>query len=698
MGRHAQPGLLARRRGWTTPGVPALCLALVAALASASVGIARLDARVATLAPEELATSFVLVASDATVVHVDRPEHRRPVALADLSHSTLGAFVAAEDQRFWQHRGVDPLAIARAAWENLTELAVLQGGSTITQQVVKNLLVGRDRTLARKVHEAALAWRLEQAWSKDEILELYLNYVYLGGGNHGIEAAALDLFGVGAADLDPAQAATLAAQVARPSRTWPRRAPEAARDRRDGVLAAMEASGALGPGEAKRWQDEDLGLVDRSSSVAPAFVTEAQRQLSAALGADRYRHGLRAELTLDRTLQAHAETALVRALADLETRLGTLVPVAELDPDQWRPFLKNAPELRKGADGLPNYPQPGDCFLAVWQERTGFLTADLVFLLAEGEAERPVSDPAGPRPAPFRRMARGAQVYRVCLVEGDRVRLYDGPWAQGAAMVLDHESGRVLALVGGRRDAPGDLVRATRSHRQPGSAFKTFIWAAALQAGQAAVRGEPTSPRDLRHVWWSRRALRSALARSDNHTAAWLARRVGHEAVIATARQMGVRTPIPDHVTLPLGTRELTLQDLVSGYATVARGGTTVSPRLVERVVDWQGQALPLPPPAPSRRVLAPEVAAELDLALTEVVRRGTARPAWRSDRARAGKTGTTDGPSDAWFVGYSGRYTVGVWIGSDRRVPLGPQATGASLALPVWQEIVEELEDRQSP
>ncbi len=681
------------------PGTLALCVALVTGLASASVVVDRLDAEVANLAPGDLATSLVLKASDGTVVHVDRPERRQPVALADLSDTTIGAFVAAEDQRFWHHDGVDPVAIARAALTNLSHLAVKQGGSTITQQVVKNLLVGSERTLGRKVHEAALAWRLERAWSKEEILELYLNYVYLGGGNHGLEAAAWDLFGVSARDLDPAQAALLAGQVARPSRTWPRKDPEAAKVRRNRVLGAMESGGTLASQEAATWKATDLGLATRTGPAAPAYVTEAQRFLGNALGEDRHHNGLEAELALDLELQAHAERTLTQALDNLEARQGTLGPVAVLEPDQWRSFLKNAPELPKGADGLPNYPQPGDCFLAVWQEGTGLLTADLVFHLAPSEARREVRDVLGGRSGPFHRVAQSAQVYRVCLVSGDRVRLEGGPWAQGSAVVLENDTGRIQALVGGRQDSLGGLVRATRSRRQPGSSFKTFIWAAALEAGHAAAKGLPGARRGLRGLWWNRRALRQALARSDNGTATWLAGRVGHSEVITKAREMGVKTPLVDHSSLPLGTRELTLLDNVAGYATVARGGLTVTPRLVERVVDFKGREILLPPPVQPERVLHPEVAAELDLALRQVVRRGTARAAYDPERPRAGKTGTTDGPSDAWFVGYTERHTVGVWIGSDLRVPLGTGATGASVALPVWLEIVGALEEEaQSP
>lgn len=674
-------GLLTLALSWLGVAVPA--------------AVARLDAQIAALDPEALPTSLVIRARDGVVVDVDHAEHRQPVPLADLAPVTLAAFVAAEDQRFWHHEGVDPKAVARAAWANVVAGGVAEGGSTITQQLVKNLLVGSKRTLGRKVQEALLAWRLERTWSKAEILELYLNYVYLGGGNHGLDAAAEDLFGVAARDIDPGQAALLASGVRAPSRHWPRTDPDGARIRRDRVLSAMAAQGQLTVGEALRWQAEPLGIAAAPESEAQAYATEARRTLARALGPARYKHGLRATLALDREVQRWSEQAVGRALVSLEADQGLLGPVAVLESDQWRPFLRSAPGLDHGGDGHPLYPQPGDCFLAVWQAESGFRTSNLVFRLATGEAERLVRDVDGPGPGSFSQVVQPAEVYRVCLVDGDRVRLSGGPWAQGAAVVLNHMTGHVLALVGGREDHLGGLVRATRSRRQPGSSFKLFVWAAALADGHAAARRLPGARPQLSGLWSSRHSLRRALARSDNDTATWLAARVGHDRVLALAAEMGVDTRLVDHETLAMGTRELSLMDNALGYATVARGGLSLDPILVQRVDDWHGQPVAMPSPAPPRRVLAPEVAAELDQALQQVVRTGTARTAWDPDRARAGKTGTTDGPSDAWFVGYSGDHTVAVWIGSDQRVPLGPDATGASLALPVWVEIIQALEAR---
>lgn len=666
------------------------------AVRSAGEVLETLDAQVAALDPETLPTSMVLRARDGLVVDVDHAEHRQPVPVAQLSDHTVAAFLAAEDRRFWLHDGVDPQAVARAAWVNLKAGGVKEGGSTLTQQLVKNLLTGQERTWWRKAREALLAWRLERAWTKDEILELYLNYVYLGGGNHGLDAAAEDLFAVPAAQLDPAQAATLASGVRAPSRNWPRKDPDGALQRRNRVLAAMAAQGVLEEKALARWQAEPLGIVAGTARQAQAYATEARRALARALGSSRYQRGLRATLALDRGIQKQAEGAVDRALARLESEQGLLGPVAILEPDQWGPFLRNAPGLRHGGDGHPVYPQPDDCFLAVWQAESGLRTSNLVFQLADGEERRQVRRIDGAPPGPFEDVVQPAQVYSVCLVADDRVRLNPGAWAQGAAVVLDHHTGEVLALVGGRDDHLGGLVRATRSKRQPGSSFKLYVWAAALSEGHRAVRREPESRRQLGGLWWSRYSLRRALARSDNNTATWLAGRVGHARVLQLARDMGVRTRLVDHDTLAMGTRELSLMDNALGYATVARGGVPVTPVLVKSVVDWHGQVVPLPRTPAPERALSPEVAAELDQALREVVRSGTARAAYHPDRLRAGKTGTTDGPSDAWFVGYTDQHTVAVWIGSDQRVPLGPQATGASLALPVWLEIVEALEARK--
>ena len=647
--------------------------------------IGEVDRQVAGLDPDALPTTLALVDGDGLVLDLLHGDHRLPVHLDELPDHVVDAFVAAEDRRFHLHPGVDLIAIARAAWVNLGAGGIAEGGSTITQQVAKQLVVGDARTLGRKLHEAVVAWRLERVWTKRQILEVYLNLVYLGGGAHGVEAAALELFGVPAAELDLPQAALVAGLVVAPSRLWPDDDDMGARHRRDRVLQAMVDAGFVPAADASSAMGEPVVLDPIPVPRAAAYVTEARRQLRTQLGDGVYRRGLRAELAVDLAVQQVAEAAVARVVAELEERQGLLGPVAQLEPEQWRPFLERPPGLRVGGDGFPLYPSPGECFLAVWQVDRGFLVSDLVFTLDEGEDERLVHDPREGRRRPFRDAVQAADVYRVCLVRPDVVRLDDGPWAQGAAVVLEHATGRVRALVGGVGVELDGYVRATRALRQPGSSFKSYVWAAALQgAWEAGVS-------DLAR--WSRaRRLRWGLATSDNGVAQRLARRTGHAEVLALAAEMGVSTPMRDHESLALGTRELTVLDNALGYATIARGGSTVAPVLVERVVDRYGDEVALPPTRPSEQVLAPEVAAELTEALVEVVRSGTAEAAWDPERPLAGKTGTTDGPSDAWFVGFTEDHTVAVWIGSDQRVPLGPSSTGASVALPVWQEIVAAL------
>lgn len=618
-------------------------------------------------------------------------ERRFWVPLGSLPSHVPAAFVAAEDQRFWQHGGVDPPGIVRAARANYAAGEVVQGGSTITQQLVKNLLVGDERQFVRKLREAVLARQLEQRLSKDAILELYLNYVFLGAGNYGIDAAAWDYFGVSARHVDVGQAALLAGLVKAPSRGNPRQHPQQARQARADVLARMQALAMIDPTEAERARALPV-VVPPAESVAQgglSFLTAARREVRARYGAQAATAGLTVHTTMDPRVQALAEQGVALAVRGLLNRQGLGGVRGEADLEAWA--ARPAPST-----GV------GDCFEARIRKRGAL---DALDTGAGPMALRPEERRATLRALGGRvradRLPAGT-VLGVCALEDGVVALDPRPWAQGAAVVLENSTGRILAVVGGRNVSLDGFDRATQALRQPGSAFKPFVYAAALHAGKSRGDLVDTSyltVRTGRRRWSPRDSisggfipLADALAFSSNRAAVRLLQEVGAPRVVRTAQAMGIRSALRPDAALALGASEVTILDMAAGYAAIARGGRTVEPTLIDRVVRPDGTDEPWPRQQP-RQVLPPGVAYELLDMMRGVVERGTGRAARREGLDRAGKTGTTNDAIDTWFVGFTPEHTVAVWVGSDEPVALGRGESGGHTALPGWTHIVDALQ-----
>lgn len=566
--------------------------------------------------------------------------HRRYLPLSEVAPVLVQAVLAAEDVRFAQHRGVDYAAIARAAWVNLRAGRVVEGASTIAQQVARNLLpeeIGNQRSLRRKVREALLARRLERAWSKAAILEVYLNYVFLGSNAYGVDAAARAYFGVGAGQVTAPQAALLAGLIQAPSRLDPRRSPAQAQARRDEILARMVRARMLDEPSARRAMAAALELVPVAVRAPRLpWASEAARQLLAeALPQELGRGGLTVELSTT-SAGGHQLEALAIAHQARWTRSLDGAPVA--------------PEL--------------------------------------------------------------------------------------AALWWDLRTGYVEALVGGVhwRDSQFDRVR--KACRQPGSAWKTLLYAAALESG-AITPGTPlldapvTEYDEVQNVFWKPKSgnrfrgvvlAEDAFAASLNAPAIDVLGRTGGARVIELARRLGITAELADVGPLALGASCVRPLELARAYAAVARGGWGLAPRLVVRVrrgeeVLFDASAVEDPWLAPARRLdrvaalaglpaderagapargrlLDERHAFQLQHMLRAVVERGTASVARRAGRPVAGKTGTTNDNTDAWFVGYSRRLLGAVWLGhDDPRRTLGPKADGAHAALPFWLDGLRALE-----
>ncbi|HSM34922.1 MAG TPA: PBP1A family penicillin-binding protein [Longimicrobiales bacterium] len=584
---------------------------------------------IAAYHPPEASRVF---AADGSILADLSPHRRVVVALEEIAPVLRDGVVAVEDRRFWQHSGVDPRGVVRAAWRNTRSAQLREGFSTLEMQLARNIfpetlpLSNRGR---RKVWEVYLASRMDAVLSKEEILERYLNQIYLGSGLYGVEAAAQAYFGKPAADVTAAQAALLIALIKTPERYNPRRSPDRARERRDLVLALLAERGVLDPEEAAQARSEDVELAAPrgSKATAPYFVIALRRELEELFGSDAAERGLRVFTGLDPELQAAAQTALRAQIARIEGG----------QYGRWR---------------------------------------------------HPVPDSGG-RLAP----APGAS-----------------PYLQGMVVALDPETGLVRALVGGRDFAHSQYDRALQARRQPGSAFKAIVYAAAVEFGMPPTALVSTAPVEIRAagapVWRPNDhiadsvgmlTVRDALARSSNTAAVRVGRWVGQDAVITTARKLGITTPLEPVRALPLGSEEVIPAELVAAYAALGNGGWRVRPRLIGRVEDATGRILWTAPEARERAI--GEAAAFVTLTLLEdVVDRGTGASIRSAGfwAPAAGKTGTTDEGKDVWFVGMTPDLVAGVWLGFDQPAPIGAGASGSRMAAPVWADMMKRHYDRR--
>lgn len=678
-------------------------------------------------------TACRVYADDGSQVDQFYVERRIWVPLDELDAWTWQAFIAAEDRRFMDHPGVDLAGIARALWMNYQTGRDAQGASTITQQLVKNLIIGKERSYERKIKEAVLAYRLEQELSKSELLELYVNYVALGSGNYGVEAAAQDYFGISARDLDAGQAAMLAGLVPAPSRYSPRSDPEMAARRRELTLRGMVEMGFVEPDVAEGYLDDPV-LTERETRaerrVGTAYVTQVRREVRRLFGDEiPFTEGLQVHSALDLRVQAVAEEAIAKALVDLEKRQGRRGATRRVRKEDWESFLRRGTGLREDPETkAPLAPDPEGCFEAlVGPERDlGHLRAgSWHFALKQEERKALVRDPAPEgKPKPLDQMVKGGDVLQVCLESAETVRLDDRPWAEGATVVIENATGRIIAMVGGYDVGLEGFVRATQAKRQPGSSFKAYVYATALANGHTQLdtvldaplalpggNGKTWSPKNYSGGFTGPVPMRRAFAKSLNTVSVRLILESGVSDVARTARAMGVSTPLRLDPTIALGSSEVTPMDQALGYATIARNGVVAEPVYIDRVHDVDDRplasagetvliddkAVALLPGGPGKQVLAPGVAYQQADMMREVVRAGTATRARKEGFDRGGKTGTTNDFIDAWFVGFTPRYTVAVWIGTDGTSSLGASETGGKTALPAWIDIMEALPNEKS-
>ncbi len=534
-----------------------------------------------------------------TELHVER---RIFVPLAQIPQTLRDAIIATEDRRFYSHWGIDPIGVARAVVQNYRRGRIVEGGSTITQQLTKVLFLTPDKSLERKLKEAVLALELERRYSKDRILEMYLNQVYFGNGAYGVEAAARTYFGKSVSELNVREAALLAGLPRAPSSYSPFDHDEAARRRREVVLRRLVEYGTLKDDEAKRLARSDLGLIppERRRTTGQYFVDYVQQTLEAKYGADLvFKGGLNVYTTLNPGMQLAAEQALREGLKALEGRAA--------------------------------------------KARTG---------------EHP----------------------------------------EGAIVTIEPQSGYVKAIVGGYDFLRSEFNRAVQAKRQPGSAFKPFVYIAALEAGftpatriedapvsyAVGPNGQAWKPENYDRKFRGPTTLQQAVEDSVNVVTVKLQERIGLNKTIQVARRLGISSPLDLNLSLALGTSDLSLIELTSAYSALANQGLWMPPVTIRYVTDAQGKLLEEQVPE-GREAVAPETAYVITHMLRGVVERGTGQAAKALGRPIAAKTGTTNDYANAWFIGFTPRLATGVWVGYDRPRSLGRDETGSRVAVPIW-------------
>lgn len=546
-------------------------------------------------------------------------ENRILVSLKQMPPLLPKAFVAAEDARFYQHQGVDLWSILRALSHNLMVGGRGQGGSTITQQMTRSLLLSRKKLYSRKIKEAILAYRIDSLLTKEDILFIYLNQIYLGEGAHGVEAAANTYFDKHVHELSLAEIAVLAGLPKAPSRYSPLNNMKLAKKRQAYVLNRMAEEGYITPTAARTAFNQPLQLARQDRADANGyFVQYVLNYADNKYGKETVlTGGLTIYTTLDQKMQKTAANSINKGVSDLAARRNANIRSAKRRP---------------------------------------------------------------------------------------------GEIPQGSLVVLEHETGRIKAMVGGTDFTASQFNRAVQARRQPGSAFKPIVFAAALETGftpatriddkplrlPGPTRNEMWEPKNFDGKFNGPTTLRAGLIDSRNIVAIRLLQEVGVEPVTRLAREMGIDSPLAGNLSLALGSSEVSLLELVAAYGAFGNGGRYIRPISINKITDRDGKILEKNT-TESRSVMDARTAYQITLMLKGVIGEGTGKAVKGLDTPVAGKTGTTDHYRDAWFIGYTPELAIGVWIGHDQKRTLGRGETGGRVAAPIWRNFVKAIEKNDS-
>ncbi len=698
-------------------------------------------------------------AGDGKLVAEFASQHRVYVPSEELPDRLVNAFISAEDSTFFEHSGVNLLAMLRGTVWNAVRGRRMTGGSTITQQTVKNMLTGNERSAERKVREAILAQRLEKQFTKHEILELYMNEIYLGGRSYGVGAAALNYFGKSLGDLTIAESAMLAALPQAPSRVNPYNRPEAAVERRNWVIERMQINGFISAEEAAGAQAEPLTTVarlDTDENQASAYYVEELRRKILRLGEEKklegfsneeeatkafYEGGLSIRSTLDTQMQLAAQTALRAGLETYDRRHGWRGPIGTIEAGEG--FAERLAEFAESDNGKNAIAGAGN----TWQVAVVQSAGDKVSLgLADGQdGSLAAADVSWA--AKHTRQGGGSGLKRGDVILVSRMPTPDvstqkwadyankkeptsGAWhlrqipqVQGALVAMDPHTGRVLAMAGGYSFRRSQFNRAVQAERQPGSSFKPFVYAAAMENGWTPAslvldapyvlcddtQEECYKPSNYTDQFYGMQTLRFGIEQSKNPMTVRLAQDMGLELMSEIGERTGLYDDLPPYNAMALGAGETTPLRMVTGYAELVNGGKKVEPILLDRIQNRYGQTVYKtdaricagcnedwsqglqPPVLPDEReqIMDPVIAYQMVSILEGVVQRGTGRSIQSVGVPIAAKTGTTNDFMDAWTVGFGPDLVAGVWVGFDTPRKMGEGESGGRVAAPIYRDFM---------
>jgi len=686
-------------------------------------------------------------AGDGRLIKEFATERRVFVPVRVMPRHIINAFLAAEDQDFFSHSGVDFKALLRASVQNVQYYFQNRrpvGASTITQQVAKNFLLTNEVSIERKIKEAILAFRIEKTYGKERILELYLNEIYLGYGSYGVAAAALNYFNKSLDELSIAEAAYLAALPKAPNNYHPIRRYKAALDRRNWVVGRMLKEGFIEQSTADVAQKSALAVIPREAIQivkAEYFLEEVRRDLTKRFG-DKglYRGGLSVRTTLNPGMQEVAEKALRTGLLNYDRRHGYRGPVTQISvPQNWQDVLKTV-EAPPGAGdwplGLVLKVEAKAALVGLVNGTVGKIPLSELKWAREWQPELKLG-PWIQKPADVVLVGDVVLVERVTVNTNAKkgepntyppntFGLRQVPAINGAIVAIDPHTGRVYAMSGGFDYEMSEFNRATQARRQPGSAFKPFVYLTALENGftpstyildapfvidQGSGQGK-WKPHNYSNKFFGPSPMRLGIEKSRNLMTVRLAQKIGMEPVAAMAKKFGIAENLPPQLAMALGASETTLLDITTGYAMLVNGGKRVVPSLIDRVQDrngktvyrhdkracagcqaesWQNQPVPVIPDT-REQLVEPASVYQVVSMLEGVVQRGTGRKISTIKKPLAGKTGTSNNSRETWFVGFSPDLVAGVYVGFDDRSKLGKRETGGSLAAPIFKQFMEEI------
>ncbi len=648
-------------------------------------------------------------------------ERRIVVPLSQMSSMLKNAFIAAEDARFYNHKGIDVLSIIRAFFKNIEAGAIVQGGSTITQQVAKSFFLTPQKSYVRKIKEAILAYRIDRKFTKEEILFLYLNQIYLGHGAYGVEAASENYFGKSAQGLNLAECAILAGLPQAPSRYSPFRYPQRAKQRQIYVLNRMVGEGYITNLQTTEAINRVLDIKPRRNlyiEEVPVYTEHIRRYIAKTYGNDiLYEGGLKIYAAVNVEMQKIARQEIENGLNALDKRQGYRGPIEHLPPEAIESFSKALQDeldmspLEDGriANGVVIEVNDKNNTVTVRMGKAlGVIRIDDMRWARKPNLEVAYYEARVNHPGEVLKVGDVIQVrVKQKIFNTDRwwLALEQTPKVQAALLCIESETGYVKVMLGGRDFRESQFNRAVQSRRQPGSAFKPIIYASALDKGftpATTIIDSPIVYQDIDHdfTWkpknykekfYGPTLFRDALAKSRNVVTIKILKDVGVDYAIDYARKLGITSNLNRDLSIALGSSGVSLLELVRAYSVFNNLGYLVNPVFITKILDRDGNVIE-EAELVREKVIEESTAYIMTSLLEGVVKHGTGRRVLALKRPVAGKTGTTNNLHDAWFAGYSPRYTTGTWVGFDDENSLGKGETGSRAASPIWLGFMQKI------